>query len=119
MGQTLLLALCGLFFACIIGLIVGLMSVVKSRVCHFVSRVFVDLIRGVPMIVLAYFVYFGMPYLFNTILGIGGAATTKVVDFRRQRMKSSFNAKDLVTYLRDVDVYIEKRRQLLEEAYGK
>ena len=51
MGQTLLLALCGLFFACIIGLIVGLMSVVKSRVCHFVSRVFVDLIRGVPMIV--------------------------------------------------------------------
>lgn len=34
-------------------------------------------------------------------------------------MKSSFNAKDLVTYLRDVDVYIEKRRQLLEEAYGK
>ena len=55
----------------------------------------------------------------QTILGIGGAATTKVVDFRRQRMKSSFNAKDLVTYLRDVDVYIEKRRQLLEEAYGK
>ena len=30
MGQTLLLALCGLFFACIIGLIVGLMSVVKT-----------------------------------------------------------------------------------------
>ncbi|MGN0758328.1 MAG: amino acid ABC transporter permease [Candidatus Ventricola sp.] len=76
MGQTLLLALCGLFFACIIGLIVGLMSVVKSRVCHFVSRVFVDLIRGVPMIVLAYFVYFGMPYLFNTILGVGGVMLT-------------------------------------------
>ena len=32
MGQTLLLALCGLFFACIIGLIVGLMSVVSSKV---------------------------------------------------------------------------------------
>ena len=28
MGQTLLLALCGLFFACIIGLIVGMMSVI-------------------------------------------------------------------------------------------
>lgn len=55
----------------------------------------------------------------QTILGIGGAATTKVVDFRAQRMKSSFNAKDLVTYLRDVDIYIEKRRQLLEEACGK
>lgn len=54
----------------------------------------------------------------QTIIGIGGAATTKVVDFRRQRMKSSFNAKDLVTYLRDIDIYIEKRRELLDEAYG-
>lgn len=55
----------------------------------------------------------------QTIIGVGGAATTKVVDFRQNRLKSSFNAKDLVTYLRDVDSYIEKRRLLLEEAYGK
>ena len=54
----------------------------------------------------------------QTIIGIGGAATTKVVDFRKKRMKSSFNAKDLVTYLRDIDIYIEKRRALLDEAYG-
>ena len=54
----------------------------------------------------------------QTILGMGGAATTKVVDFREKRMKSSFHAKDLVTYLRDIDVYIEKRTRLLEEAYG-
>ena len=72
MGQTLLLALCGLFFACIIGLIVGLMSVIKNRACRVVAAVFVDVIRGVPMIVLAYFVFFGVPYLFNTILGVGG-----------------------------------------------
>ena len=31
MGQTLLLALYGLFFACIIGLIFGMLSVVKTR----------------------------------------------------------------------------------------
>ena len=55
----------------------------------------------------------------QTILGIGGAATTKVVDFRRHRMKSAFNAKDLTTYLRDIDHYIEKRALLLEEAYGE
>ena len=53
MGQTLLLALCGLFFACIIGLIVGLMSVIKNKVLNVLAAVFVDLIRGVPMIVLA------------------------------------------------------------------
>ena len=61
MGQTLLLALCGLFFACILGLFFGLLSVVKSRVCNLIATVFVDIIRGVPMIVLAFFVFFGLP----------------------------------------------------------
>ena len=72
MGQTLLLALCGLFFACILGLIFGLLSVLKSRVCNIISTIFVDVIRGVPMIVLAYFIFFGIPYLLNTVIGIGG-----------------------------------------------
>ena len=78
MGQTLLLALCGLFFACIIGLIVGLMSVIKNRACRVIAAVFVDVIRGVPMIVLAYFVFFGVPYLFNTILGVGGVTLSEL-----------------------------------------
>ena len=65
MGQTLLLALYGLFFACIIGLVVGLMSVVKNRACNIIATIFVDIIRGVPMIVLAFFVYFGVPMLMN------------------------------------------------------
>ena len=47
MGQTLLLALCGLFFACILGLFFGLLSVLRSRVCNIISTIFVDIIRGV------------------------------------------------------------------------
>lgn len=70
MGQTLLLALWGLFFACILGLIFGMLSVVKNKVCNVISQIFVDVIRGVPMIVLAFFVFFGVPYLFNNILAI-------------------------------------------------
>ena len=69
MGRTLLLALLGLFFACIIGLFFGLLSVVRNKVCNIISQVFVDAVRGVPMIVLAFFIYFGIPYLFNTIIG--------------------------------------------------
>jgi len=76
MGQTLLLALYGLFFACIIGLIVGIMSVVKNKACRVFAAIFVNLIRGVPMIVLAYLIYFGVPYLWNTILGFGGMTLT-------------------------------------------
>lgn len=70
MGQTLLLALLSLFFACIIGLIVGIMSVIHNRVCKVISRLFVDIIRGVPLIVLAFFIFFGLPYGFNNLLGI-------------------------------------------------
>ncbi|MCR5734277.1 MAG: amino acid ABC transporter permease [Lachnospiraceae bacterium] len=69
LGRTLLLALLGLFFACIIGMIFGIMGVLKNRVCNVISQVFVDVIRGVPMIVLAFFIYFGIPYFFNTIIG--------------------------------------------------
>ena len=70
MGQTLLLALCGLFFGCILGIIFGLSSVVKNKVSRTISAIYVNLIRGVPMIVLAFFIYFGVPYGIKTILGI-------------------------------------------------
>lgn len=69
LGRTLLLAMFGLFFACIIGLVFGIMGVVKNRASNIIAQIFVDVIRGVPMIVLAFFVYFGVPYFFNTIIG--------------------------------------------------
>ena len=75
MGQTLLLALLGLFFASIIGMIFGLMSVVKNKICNIIAVIFVDAVRGVPMIVLAYFIYFGVPYLMNNMLGLNFTLT--------------------------------------------
>ncbi len=70
MGQTLLLALCGLFFGCILGVIFGLASVVDNKVSKTISVIYVNLIRGVPLIVLAFFVFYGVPYGLRTILGI-------------------------------------------------
>ncbi len=69
MGQTLLLALFGLFFGCILGIIFGLSSVLDSKVSKTISVIYVNLIRGVPMIVLAFFVFYGVPYGMRTILG--------------------------------------------------
>lgn len=69
MGQTLLLALCGLFFGCILGVIFGLSSVVDNKVSRAIAKVYVNLIRGVPMIVLAFFVFYGIPYGIKSILG--------------------------------------------------
>ena len=70
MGQTLLLALWGLFFGCILGIVFGLASVVDNKVSRAIAAVYVNLIRGVPMIVLAFFVFYGVPYGLRTIFGI-------------------------------------------------
>lgn len=53
----------------------------------------------------------------QTILGIGGAATSKIIYPHEKRLQTSFNAKDLKTYLESVDLYIEKRAALLKEAF--
>ena len=68
MGQTLIMAYYSLIFASIIGLIFGMLSVLKSKVCNVIAQVFVDIIRGVPMIVLAFFVFFGVPYALKNFL---------------------------------------------------
>lgn len=61
MGHTLLLCLLSLVFASVIGMIFGLMNVVHNRLLNFIGTVYVDAVRGVPLIVLAYFIYFGIP----------------------------------------------------------
>ncbi|MDE7359394.1 MAG: amino acid ABC transporter permease [Lachnospiraceae bacterium] len=61
MGHTLLLCLLSLVFATVIGMIFGLMNVGHNRALNFIATVYVDAVRGVPLIVLAYFIYFGIP----------------------------------------------------------
>ncbi|MCQ2530497.1 MAG: amino acid ABC transporter permease [Lachnospiraceae bacterium] len=75
MGQTLLLALLGLAFGCVLGIIFGMLSVVKNKACNIISTIYVNIIRGVPMIVLAMFVYFGVPYALNNFLHAGMTLT--------------------------------------------
>ncbi len=55
----------------------------------------------------------------QTILGIGGAAVSKIVSPSTHRLKASFNPKEITVYLDQCDHYIEKRASLLREAYGE
>jgi len=61
LGNTMLLTLLALFFAMIIGLIFALCNVSHNKALNAIGTVYVDAIRGVPLIVLAYFIYFGIP----------------------------------------------------------
>lgn len=61
LGNTLLYTIVSLFFAFIIGLIFGFMKVGQNKFLRGVATVFVDIFRGIPLIVLAFFIYFGIP----------------------------------------------------------
>lgn len=61
MGKTLELTFLSLVFAAVIGLFFGLLNVSKNRVLNIIANAYIDCIRGVPLIVLAFFVYFGIP----------------------------------------------------------
>ena len=78
LGQTMLLTLLSLLFAFIIGLIFGMMSVSKNRVLNIISVVYVDGIRGIPLIVLAYFIYFGVPKIIQVTVNPGFRMTALV-----------------------------------------
>lgn len=61
MGQTVFLTALSLVFAMVIGMIFGLMNVGHNRLFNLIGTVYVDAVRGVPLIVLTYFIYFGIP----------------------------------------------------------
>ncbi|WP_068618402.1 amino acid ABC transporter substrate-binding protein/permease [Paenibacillus tuaregi] len=65
LGYTVMYAIISLFFAFILGLIFGFMKVGRNKWLRGIATVFVDLFRGIPLIVLAFFIYFGIPQAFG------------------------------------------------------
>ena len=49
-----------LLIAAVLGIIFGLMSVSRNRILKIISRIYVDIIHGTPLIVQAFFIYFGL-----------------------------------------------------------
>jgi polar amino acid transport system permease protein/polar amino acid transport system substrate-binding protein len=65
LGMTLQITIISLIFASLIGLAFGLMAISTNKVLRVVARVYVDIIRGTPLIVQAFFIYFGIPGALN------------------------------------------------------
>lgn len=63
---TVEITIISLIIAGILGLIFGLLSVSKSKIPRAIALVYVDIVRGTPLLVQAFFIYFGVP----TVLGI-------------------------------------------------
>ena len=61
LSKTILLTTLSLVFAMVVGMIFALMNVGKNRFFNCIGTIYVDAVRGVPLIVLAYFIFFGVP----------------------------------------------------------
>lgn len=59
--MTLKMTVVALAAASVIGLIAGLMNISKFKSLKVLAIIYIDLIRGTPLIVQAFFIYFGLP----------------------------------------------------------
>ena len=63
LGETVWLTVAAIFFATIFGIIVGLLGVVPNKFCNGLSTTIIYIFRGLPLLVLALFIYTGIPSL--------------------------------------------------------
>lgn len=60
LGVTIQLTVISLLLAIVMGMISCFFRISKLKVLNFISNVYVDIIRGTPLLVQAFFVYFGI-----------------------------------------------------------
>ena len=57
---TVIMAIASIFFAFLLGVILGLFSISNSKALRSFSTVYIYVVRGVPLMILALFLYFGL-----------------------------------------------------------
>jgi glutamine transport system permease protein len=75
LGRTIFITFISILIALALGIVIGLFSVSPNKALNWIATIYVDIMRGVPLIVLAFFVYFSIPQLMgirltSTIAGI-------------------------------------------------
>ncbi len=66
---TIQLALVSFVLAMIVGIIFGLFSASPSSVLRTISRIYVDLNRSIPLLVLTIFIFYGIPNMLQLLTG--------------------------------------------------
>ena len=76
---TILIALAGLAGGLVLGLLAGLMRAYGNFVLNTIALIYVELIRGTPIIVQVMFIYFALPLLLDVRINPLTAAITAIV----------------------------------------
>lgn len=88
LGTTLSLTLISFAIAMIIGIIFGMMAVAPNKVLRTISAIFVDVVRGIPLMIVAAFIFWGIPNLIESMTGY----QSPINDFLAATIALSLNA---------------------------
>ena len=69
LAVTLKITAVALIIAIVVGLLFGVLAISNNKILKLISRIYVDLIRGTPLIVQAFFIYFGLPGALDIKIG--------------------------------------------------
>ncbi|MCM2674553.1 amino acid ABC transporter permease [Alkalicoccobacillus plakortidis] len=60
---TLIITIVGISLGCVIGTIFGLMRTSKNKIIYAIASIYIELVRGTPMLAQIFFLHFGLPQL--------------------------------------------------------
>ncbi|MHA5107200.1 ABC transporter substrate-binding protein/permease [Oenococcus oeni] len=63
--ETIKLTVVGIILASIWGILMGVLGVAESKILRTFSNIIIYIFRGLPLLVLAFFIYIGLPHLLN------------------------------------------------------
>lgn len=68
LGVTAEIAFVSVFFACILGVLLGMLMTSRNGIIRFLCQFYLEVVRIIPLLVLLFLVYFGFAKWFNTHL---------------------------------------------------
>ena len=80
LGGTVQVTVISLLIATLLGLFCCLLQISGKKPLQWISQIYIDVMRGVPVMVLSFFIYFGVPNgLENSIFQIGKILVASIV----------------------------------------
>lgn len=77
---TLLLAVLGVFFGFVLGILVSLLRMSKWRILRFIATAWVEFLRGTPMLVQLFLIHYGLTELGLEFTPIQSGAITLTIN---------------------------------------
>ena len=69
LNVTLIISLVSIFFSLMIGFLIALLGLSKNKLLKALNRIYIELFRSIPLLVLLLWVYYGLPIIVGISLG--------------------------------------------------